>query len=391
MNNFFSKCNYWQLSLFLIIMAMPRANAQTGNVDIGSAGTTISTAGSAQSPITQAYTAIRFQFIYTKDEIIAAGGVGGAITQLGWRVGTGATGLTNYTVKIGHTTQAVVGTSAFISGLTQVYSTGTYAPSSGYNMLTFSSAFTWNGTSNVAVEVCYTRASTLSSGGTVYTYTYTGTAAASVYRNATTTTPCTIATPYSNFNTKPQIRFVMAVPCKVPINVTPGTIAGNSAFFSWSVPSPAPASGYQYGYNTSATLAPSSLTTITNTNVTLSGLTPGTTYYFWVRSRCSTTSNSEWDTTQFTTPVVNNCAMPTNISAVTTTATTAAFSWTAPTIVPANGYYYGYSTSAATAPASPSTGTVTTATISGLTAGTGYYFWVRSRCSASSNSEWVTL
>ncbi|RZJ59915.1 MAG: hypothetical protein EOO45_25050, partial [Flavobacterium sp.] len=85
MNNFFSKCNYWQLSLFLIIMAMPRANAQTGNVDIGSAGTTLSTAGSAQSPITQAYTAIRFQFIYTKDEIIAAGGVGGAITQLGWR------------------------------------------------------------------------------------------------------------------------------------------------------------------------------------------------------------------------------------------------------------------------------------------------------------------
>ncbi|RYD86886.1 MAG: hypothetical protein EOP54_29670, partial [Sphingobacteriales bacterium] len=338
MNNFFSKCNYWQLSLFLIIMAMPRANAQTGNVDIGS-GTNITTASSATSPITQNTTGTRYQVIYTKDEIIAAGGVAGAISQMGWRVGVGATGLTSYTIRMGHTTATTIsGSFIAASSLTQVHTITSYAPTAGYNMLALTNSFSWNGTSNLVVDICYTRASTFTSGGTVYSYNGASGSIWSVYR--TGSSPCALTSIFSNGTLKPQIRFVMAVPCKVPVNVTPGTIAGTSASFSWSAPSPAPGTGYHYGYNTSATVAPSSLTPITGTTANLTGLTPGTTYYFWVRSRCTTTSNSEWDTTQFTMPVVNNCAMPTSVTAGTATATTAAFSWTAPSTVPSNGYYY---------------------------------------------------
>jgi len=279
----------------------------TGNVDIGS-GSSSTAGGSATSPITQGYTGLRYQVIYTKAEIEAAGGAAGAISQFGWRVASNATGLTNYTISFGHTTLSTL-SSTVTTGLTQVYTTTTYAPvnsgSGNYHMLTLSTPFNWNGTDNLIINVCYTRSTTSTSGGQVYSYA--GLNAASRY--VSNATPCTATTvSNSNFSTKPQIRMVMPIvesSCEAPSDLSIGTVTTSSAQFSWA--NGAPTIGYTYTVTTSAT-APVSGTNATGSSITISsGLSEGTGYYFWIRNRCTASSNSDWVSIPFATA----CTAPT--------------------------------------------------------------------------------
>jgi len=91
--------------------------------------------------------------------------------------------------------------------------------------------------------------------------------------------------------------------CPTPSNVTATTTA-TGATLSWTAPSSAPSSGYQYYYSTSPT-APTATTTPTGsvtsgTSVTLNSLVTGQTYYFWVRSNCGGSSQSFWKMLEFT-------------------------------------------------------------------------------------------
>lgn len=123
---------------------------------------------------------------------------------------------------------------------------------------------------------------------------------------ATAASTATVAA--SNF--RPETRLGRAVSCVRPTNVYADVVTENSATLYWTAPTPAPASGYDYYYTTSTT-APTATTTPTGsvaagvTSVAIpSGLTSGTTYYVYVRSKCSGTSLSAWSslsgfTTQF--------------------------------------------------------------------------------------------
>ncbi len=90
------------------------------------------------------------------------------------------------------------------------------------------------------------------------------------------------------------------------------------------------------------------------------------------------------------------CAtVPTSLTSNSITATSANFNWTAPTPAPASGYTYYYSTSS-TPPTFASTGNgntgagVITTPLSGLSAGTTYYAWVRSNCGGGNGmGNWV--
>ncbi|WP_144282891.1 fibronectin type III domain-containing protein [Chryseobacterium echinoideorum] len=95
-----------------------------------------------------------------------------------------------------------------------------------------------------------------------------------------------------------------------------------------------------------------------------------------------------------------SCSEPSAVTITTSSITSngATVSWTAPNTVPANGYEVYYSTSNV----APTTTTVldatnsvvsttTSAPISGLTANTMYYVWVRSVCSSSDKSVWSLL
>lgn len=90
--------------------------------------------------------------------------------------------------------------------------------------------------------------------------------------------------------------------------------------------------------------------------------------------------------------VAPSCFEPATISADNITQTAADITWSTPYQTPANGYEYYLSTND-TAPSSTTaatgTSTDTTETISGLTANTQYYVWVRSVCSGSDKSAWT--
>jgi hypothetical protein len=90
------------------------------------------------------------------------------------------------------------------------------------------------------------------------------------------------------------------------------------------------------------------------------------------------------------------CFEPNDVTVISVGVTSATISWQAPTTAPSNGYQYYVSTSnvqpsgAVTPSGSVGAGSVT-ATITGLTAATLYYVWVRGNCSASDKSVWSLI
>ncbi|MES2862591.1 MAG: GEVED domain-containing protein [Bacteroidota bacterium] len=76
-----------------------------------------------------------------------------------------------------------------------------------------------------------------------------------------------------------------------PTSITVFLNSQTSATVSWTAPTPAPTSGYQYYLSTSSATpagaaTPTGSTVTAVTSATLTGLTSGTTYYIWVRSNC---------------------------------------------------------------------------------------------------------
>lgn len=92
--------------------------------------------------------------------------------------------------------------------------------------------------------------------------------------------------------------------CPGPSNIT--SVASNyTATLNWTEPASAPSVGYQYFHSTAST-PPTASTMPTGTvqagvtSVTLSGLTMGITYYFWIRSNCGS-EQGFWQLKTFTT------------------------------------------------------------------------------------------
>ena len=92
--------------------------------------------------------------------------------------------------------------------------------------------------------------------------------------------------------------------CQVPLNLTANPVGSTTATINWTAASPVPVGGYQYYFSTINT-PPTGATIPSGTTATLSaaltGLTPNTTYYFWVRSKCAGTDASLWMSGSFTT------------------------------------------------------------------------------------------
>ena len=90
--------------------------------------------------------------------------------------------------------------------------------------------------------------------------------------------------------------------CAPIVTLTIPAIASTSATVSWDASVSTPALGYEYYYSTDNSTLPTSSTTPSGntaagvTYANLTGLTSGTIYYVWVRSKCSSTSSSDWST-----------------------------------------------------------------------------------------------
>ncbi|GLB50960.1 gliding motility-associated C-terminal domain-containing protein [Neptunitalea lumnitzerae] len=89
--------------------------------------------------------------------------------------------------------------------------------------------------------------------------------------------------------------------------------------------------------------------------------------------------------------LLDACPAPDNITSSGITNSDAILSWDAPAVAPTSyDYYYSTTNTAPTGSTTPSGNTTNTSTtLTGLTATTSYYFWVRSVCSGTDVSNWT--
>ncbi len=172
--------------------AIPITEVILGN-GTGTSGT------SEGAPINIWYKSLHGQSVYTAAELYAAG-VSGAqnITQIGFYIASVPTlALPNFIIRMKHTSETNVANWQTEAGMTTVYSNSSYMPvAGGYQMLTLSTPFLWNGVDNIVIDTAFDMVTDYSATGTVqytsvtngYRYVRTDTAnQASVFTGGTVT------------------------------------------------------------------------------------------------------------------------------------------------------------------------------------------------------------
>lgn len=117
----------------------------------------------------------KFQFIIEASELVSAGvNAGDDLTSLGFEVSSVASSqaYSGFTISIAHTSNTNFTSVAFLSPVfTNVYSSNYTVSSTGWNDHIFTTNFTWNGTDNIVIQVCYDNTSFTSSDAVYYSST----------------------------------------------------------------------------------------------------------------------------------------------------------------------------------------------------------------------------
>ncbi|RYZ50299.1 MAG: hypothetical protein EOP49_14250, partial [Sphingobacteriales bacterium] len=126
---------------------------------VGTQSSTTSTNGI--TPFTSNWEGARMQYLVLASELTAAGVSPGNLTSLRFIVtsaGAGTVTQKNYSIKLGATTAAVM-TSAYLTPtnpFVTVYTNASEpAPAVGIKTFAFGTPFTWDGTSNIVVDICH--------------------------------------------------------------------------------------------------------------------------------------------------------------------------------------------------------------------------------------------
>ncbi|MDD3234827.1 MAG: gingipain R, partial [Candidatus Cloacimonetes bacterium] len=167
--------------------AAVQATPNSTSVASATIGTdTIVSSGSYASPINLTYKSSHGQSVYTVAELNAAGIYGPIqITQLGFYIVSAPNlALPNFLIRMKHTSDANVVNWQTATGMQTVYTNTAYMPTiGGYDMLTFNTPFTWNGTSNIVIDTAFGLVENWSNSGTIqysnvtngYRYTWSDT------------------------------------------------------------------------------------------------------------------------------------------------------------------------------------------------------------------------
>ena len=118
----------------------------------------VATGAINQTPFDARQLSQRAQFIYRANELTAAGIVPGNITSLQLFIQSklSTRPFNNLSIKMAHTNlnYLVNGSATVIGGMTTVYSSGSYNTIAGWNNFTLTAPFVWDGTNNLAIEIC---------------------------------------------------------------------------------------------------------------------------------------------------------------------------------------------------------------------------------------------
>jgi len=170
-------------------------------------GTAVNGTTGYPAPYANFYDSQHFQMLYTAAELLAAGVVPGKISSLAFNVtalNTLSNQLKDYTIKI-KCTSATSATTFDMAGLTQVYSTPFLAVANGWNTHSFASAYEWNGTTNLLIDVCYNDNGFSYTQNAASPYTTTGFTSV-VYYRVDGSNACPITTISGTSSNRPNVR-----------------------------------------------------------------------------------------------------------------------------------------------------------------------------------------
>lgn len=182
-------------------------------------GTTVNGTTGYPAPFGNWYWGAKHQYLFTAAELQAMGFVGGKITELSWPVTSvnGTANYTAYTIKMGCTGISAL-TTTFETGLTEVFSPQNVVATTGWNTFTLTTAYEWDGISNLVVETCFNNSSFTNNCATPYTTTTFN--SANYYRSDNSTVCSnTTATATVSMN-RPNIRFKTCPTIPDPANFT---------------------------------------------------------------------------------------------------------------------------------------------------------------------------
>lgn len=191
--------------LILITIALySDANSQAIQIGTGTTENTITQA----SPVNTYFRRQVAHFVYTRQELNAAGITGAnTLTQMGFFITTNPLfDIPGYTIKMKHTNRQNsnnLGT----GGWTTVKNAFTYAPEPrDYDMIVLDNSFTWDGTSNIAIEICWSQVQpTWDASGQCRIYNANN---GYSYRQDDNRGSICGQTPNNRVNYKPQVQFI---------------------------------------------------------------------------------------------------------------------------------------------------------------------------------------
>lgn len=176
--------------LLLPLLFLLGSNMSAQTVDIGTGTSTFATSNTYTGDITpfgNRWPTFHMQLLYRASELQAAG-VAGTINSIAFNVtqiGSAATN-PNYTIKIGTTALSALTTTFQATGAyTTVRPASTYTHALGWNTITFSTPYVWDGVSNIIIDFAYSGADSSYNADTFYTPT-TGTNTVTAQHSAST-------------------------------------------------------------------------------------------------------------------------------------------------------------------------------------------------------------
>ncbi len=199
-----------------------------GNPNTYILGTGTSAQGSTSypAPYGNFYYGARHQILYLASELQALGFNGGQITSIAFNVQSvqGTSSYNGFTLKMGCTSLSNLDANTFQTGMVTVFGPQNITIATGLNTHTFPNGFSWDGNSNIIVEVCFYNSTGFTNNSPTY---YTTTSFNSVIWNNQDANP--------NICSDATVSF--SSPSKLRPNIKFGTCQSSSSsgfIYSWS-------------------------------------------------------------------------------------------------------------------------------------------------------------
>jgi hypothetical protein len=218
-----------------VALVAASVNVTPGTATIGTGTATNGTSSNVGAAYPTYYGNGRQQYLVTAAELAAAGFGAGNITSLAFDVsaiGTGNYALNGYTLRIGATAATAI-TTFQSPAFTTVLGPVNYTPVVGLNTHTFTTPFSWDGTSNIIVEFCYANSVTgTSANQNVTKFSTTAFSSQVYYQIDGTVAPCAVTTVSGSSTSRPNMRFAGSLLDNHTPDFTwlwnPGSLAGAS-------------------------------------------------------------------------------------------------------------------------------------------------------------------